>query len=213
MAEQTAFSSSEGNRREHNHVLMELFLDWRPQKNLCGEKKHSTPTYTIGWTFGSFHPNKRRKRFKCFLVKSISPHWAEENGSGMLVPVVSVYKGRRRKGLSLCQPITFCSWKDLKLGFSYQTLASILLNHKLLCLFLSSNIWVASSLSNKSGSSSGGTQAGPVPAGMWLITDIFLVTAYVAYSADWNVYIECFSSLKITMVMVPKTKALAFCHG
>ena len=52
-------------------------------------------------------------------------------------------------------------------------------------------------------------QTGSVPAEMWLVA----ATVYVTYSADWNVYIECFSSLKITMVMVPKTKALAFCHG
>lgn len=84
------------------------------------------------------------------------------------------------------------------------------LNHKRLCLFfLGSDSSVASSLDNKSSGGSGGTQAGSVPA------DVVQnrVAVYVAYSADPNVYIKCFHSSKITMVMVPKTKALAFCHG
>lgn len=128
-------------------------------------------------------------------------------------------KEGRRKGIVFLPAHQFVFIERSETGL-FVTLAFMFLNHKLSCLF-SFFFWALIFELPLLSTTGGAAAAAAMEARRRDLCQqkrgseqiYFLVTVYVAYSAHWNVYIKCFSSLKITMVMVPKTKALAFCHG
>ncbi len=118
-------------------VIEENFLMSSRSCSLIEDPPKKSTVYQrtqYAWHLGAFTPIKGENglsvcwwnQYRHTELRTVQECWCQWSQST---------KREGRKGLSFCQPIILRSSKDPKLGFSYQTLAFIFLNHKLLCLF------------------------------------------------------------------------------